>query len=148
MRPELKGIIGVFREALSRLALPADQQLKYLDKFGTPGCVDELALQFDDGYCCLPEMVEEGVFTPEQAELMRPVDALLDKMSGEHNAELWEPEALHESAGWEEVRRLARTALESIGDTGKEYEGLMRIVVVPAKEDEGKGVKRKTEWKG
>ncbi len=138
MREELKGLIGALREALSRLALPADVQLKWLKWIGTLPCVDELALDFDDCYRCLPEMVAEGIFSREQAELVDLVDAILHKMSGKHNAELWGPAALRERPEWDEVRRLARAALQSMGDTGKEFEGLIRDSRLPP-DSEGQG---------
>lgn len=42
------------------------------------------------------------------------IDAKLRSMSGEHNAELWEKQALSVAPEWEEIRKLAGAAASQL----------------------------------
>lgn len=58
--------------------------------------------------------MENGLVSQEQAEAIRLVDQLLDRMSGEENSSLWDFKALRTSPEWAEVRKLARAALATL----------------------------------
>src|SRR5574341_1587583 len=95
---------------ISMLAASADEQIEYLKGYRVLPGIDELALEFDDVYVMVPQLVEQGLITTEQCEA---VDSLSDKlkvMSGMQNAHLWTPDALISSPEWADIRRLASTA--------------------------------------
>jgi hypothetical protein len=102
---------------LAVLALPAKQQVAWLDSLGMPGkpaLADELALEFDDGYRLVQQFVVRG-WIPEGALAgLRQVDALLAEMSSPEQATVWEVAALESSDRWEEIRTRARSALFSL----------------------------------
>ncbi|MFJ9780993.1 hypothetical protein ACIRSS_15500 [Amycolatopsis sp. NPDC101161] len=98
-----------FREALTRLTRPAEEQRAWLRENGL-GLADELATEFDDFYEDLASW--HGDAAPVLAEL----DRLLARMSGEANAHLWEVEALVAEPDWQRVRELATAALAVLPD--------------------------------
>ncbi len=116
------------REALWYLAAPADKQSTYLDELMAPvtggGSAaaygnDELALGLDDIFFASNDMIAHGELTETEAAAIRPVDALLTKLSGEANASFWRREALEDDHRWNEVRSLARHALTVLPDEAR-----------------------------
>ncbi|MEA5358694.1 hypothetical protein VA596_04035 [Amycolatopsis sp., V23-08] len=101
-----------FREAVDRLAWPAERQQAWLREIGIPGCADELALEFGDFYEVIGAWGGHGEAAPTLAEL----DRLLTRMSGEVNAHLWTPEALAAEPDWQRMRELATAALAGLPD--------------------------------
>jgi hypothetical protein len=99
----------MLRQALEHLAADAEMQEQYLRQLGTWPSLDELALELDD-----VASASEAWAPQELREAVQPVSRKLDEMSGEQNAELWEPEALRGNE-WAEVRRLAARALVALG---------------------------------
>jgi hypothetical protein len=111
------------RQTVANLAAPAEEQVRYLDLIFVPitggGSAegygnDELALEFDDQFGCADHMIELGELTEDQKEALGPLDALLDRWSGRHNADFWRREALFGDPRWEEVRACAERALASL----------------------------------
>ena len=95
-------------EAVKRLAAAPDEQAAYLRQAGAYPSLDELALEFDDAFA--PVRASQG--GNEWHEALGRLDAKLDAMSGQQNAQLWRAEALTRD-DWAEVRELARGALAS-----------------------------------
>ena len=107
-------------ECIERLSASAQEQIDYLHKISAQMppediSVDELALEFDDAWRAVPQLVREGKLTQQQAEAIDALDQKLNAISGSHNAELWMPDALQNSPHWVEIRRLALIAREAIG---------------------------------
>jgi hypothetical protein len=102
-------------DALERLSASASEQIKYLRKLGVLPSIDELALEFDDAFVLLPELVQKGYFTDHQANKIRLVDHHLSIMSDKK--QLWTIKALESHSDWAEIRRLATAALHSIEST-------------------------------
>jgi hypothetical protein len=103
-----------FMRSIAVLALPAGQQLRWLESLGAPGAAagtDELALDFDDGFRMLPQFVEQGWIRPAAANKMRELDDLLARMSGSENSDLWRVSALGSTEAWATVRECARSTL-------------------------------------
>ena len=94
-------------KALKNLAADAEAQEHYLRQLGSWPSLDELALELDDA-----ARASQAEAPPTLRERVLAVDRKLDEMSGEANASLWEPAALHRSE-WAEVRRLATEALDA-----------------------------------
>jgi hypothetical protein len=92
-------------EALQNLAADAEAQERHLRQSGSWPSLDELALDLDD-----VARASNAWISAPQRDRVRALDRKLDEMSGERNAGLWEPQALH-GPEWAEVRRLAREAL-------------------------------------
>lgn len=103
------------REALARLAAPAAEQRGYLQGLLSYPSVDELALDLSDLVLLADQQVPEGDISPSERDAIKAVDAKLDSISGAQNAQLWTPEALSVAPEWEEIRKLAADALESLG---------------------------------
>ena len=111
--PGVKALTSFLR-AVAILALPADGQIAWLHSLDLPGqphYVDELALEFDDGYLLLPQFVTKGWLAQQATEPLAALDVLLSDMSGSEHAELWTLDALATSPLWIEVRHQARVAL-------------------------------------
>ena len=112
------------REAVAALAAPPDEQAAHLDRLfssaargsaATYGC-DELALCLDDIFAARNDMIEHGELVEPEAVLIRPLNDLLTRLSGQHNAEFWRREALYADARWDNVRALAKSALSALPD--------------------------------
>jgi hypothetical protein len=102
-------------EALTRLAAPASEQIAYVNLGrGLPVHIDELALELDDVYVLVPQLVGARWLTARQEALITVVSLRLGAMSGEHNGELWTERALRECAEWKMVRALAIQALAEL----------------------------------
>ena len=117
------------RQAIANLAAPAAAQAAYLDQLfsAVDGGLsaadygnDELALEFDGIYRATGHMREFGEIAQDQIEAARPLDALLDRWSGEDNADFWTREALFHDPRWVEVRHCAQKALEAYPDKQRE----------------------------
>ncbi|MFD1152177.1 hypothetical protein [Saccharothrix hoggarensis] len=103
--------------ALTRLAMPAADQVAYLGGLGgfIGDLTDELALEYGDAYLVVRGRLAE--FGPA-APVLTALDQLLDRMSGEANAHLWTRDALAVEPSWAEVRDLASRALTLLPDDG------------------------------
>src|SRR5688572_17600723 len=99
------------RKALQQAALPADCQIAKLKGSDVPF---EVA---DDAGHWIRWVLQwaETTVTDEQRSSLAELDALTDRMSGEQNAYLWTEDALRSRPEWDEVRRMARKALELFG---------------------------------
>ena len=98
-------ILLELQNVLARLAAPASEQISYLQKLKVLPSIDELALEFDDTFVLVPQLIDERQLTQEQAETMYALDRKLSEMSNEQS--LWTTTALREHPDWAEVRRLA-----------------------------------------
>lgn len=108
--------LAAFVRAIGVLPTTSDQQSGWLDSLGPAASwnVDELGLEFDDGYLLADQWLEAG-WLPEASRA--PIAALnqtLDQMSGERNAALWTREALAHHQAWCEVRDLAFAVLVTL----------------------------------
>lgn len=103
------------RRAVRSLSNDADEQLAELRNLECPVGVDELALQFHDQAVLAKQLNELGEISDEEFETVRRIDRLLDRMSGEVNAQLWTTDALRTSPQWAQVRGLAQEFLRLHG---------------------------------
>jgi hypothetical protein len=106
--------LASFLRAVAVLALPADDQLAWPRSLGLPGepyYVDELALEFDDGYLLLSQFVANEWLPQRVVEPIAVLNTLLSDMSGPEQTELWGLEALAGSPLWGNVRHQARAVL-------------------------------------
>jgi hypothetical protein len=102
-----------FVRAVAVLALPADGQetwLRSLDPANPP--IDEIALEFDDGYRLVPQFIDRGWLPSKSAMPLGTLDALLSQMSGP--AGPWSLEALRDDPQWQEVRESSQQVLTVI----------------------------------
>ncbi len=100
-------------DSVLNLILPAGEQLAILEAAGDKAAVDELALDYDDGFRMVSDGGLRGQLTHGEIAALIALDRQLDRMSGTGNADNWTAEALHSSECWKEVRRLAAVALAS-----------------------------------
>ena len=99
-------------DAVIILALPANEQLMFLEGWGDRSAIDELALDYDDQFQVVNGMTaEQSKLTQGELSALRTLDRQLDQMSGKANAKNWMVEALQSSDCWKEVRTLASIAL-------------------------------------
>ena len=95
-------------DALRLLALSAGEQLECFPSFVVVS--DEMALLFDDQY-------RRWNPTGGGAELrarLEQIDGLLEEMGNDQN--LWSESALRKSAEWSKIRKIAKNALELVGE--------------------------------
>ena len=111
------------RQSVAYLAAPAAEQAAHLDRLMSPltdgGSAasygnDEMALSFEDIFLAAKDMISHGELTEEEAAAALPLNDLLSQLSGEQNADFWRREALHQDERWDEVRLLARSALDCL----------------------------------
>ena len=113
------------RQCVVRLAAPPDEQAAYLDSilghmtadgdasgFGN----DELALELEDILCAGSDMIAHGELNASERSALVPLDSLLEKWSGEENADFWARSALKLDPRWKEVRQVAAAALARLPD--------------------------------
>ena len=103
--------IAILWDAVLNLALPAGEQLAILEAAGDPRAVDELALDYNDVCWVIDGAASRNELTQDELSALRSLDRQLDQMSGEANAGNWTIEALRSYKCWEDVRKLAATAL-------------------------------------
>lgn len=105
--------VAAFVRSVAVLALDASAEVAYLgDVVNDPvSLVDELALEFDDGFRLVPTFIDRGWLKAAALPALAELDEQLGAMSGQHNAHLWEADALTARAEWDRVRALARAAL-------------------------------------
>ncbi|WP_010578290.1 hypothetical protein [Leptospira alexanderi] len=96
--------------SLQALAQPADVQVRLFPDFVSKA--DELALDFDSAYRSARH-VADIVPTNLQKDALDAIDAKLAGFSGESNAALWTESALAREPIWQEVRSLAKRALDA-----------------------------------
>jgi hypothetical protein len=114
--PSPRSVVAFVR-SVAVLALDADAQVAWasqLMKNHVP-LIDELAMEFDDGFRLVPSFIERGWLNEAALPVLTQLDERLEVMSGQHNADLWHAEALSSRAEWERVRGLARAALTLLG---------------------------------
>jgi hypothetical protein len=102
--------VAAFVRSVAVLALEANAQIAWLAKQALPQ-VDELALEFDDGFRLLPTFIERGWLNATAMPVLAEIDQRLSSMSGAHNVGLWQVEALSSRTEWDHVRASARAAL-------------------------------------
>jgi hypothetical protein len=110
--PGARAALGFVR-AVAVLASDAEVQVAWLSRVFAEGgaVVDELALEFDQGYRSLSTFVARDWIGREAVAALAELDEQLDRMSGDHNRALWTAEALATRLEWDRVRVLARAAL-------------------------------------
>lgn len=110
---EIRGGVRLrFQHALQALALPADIQLGLFPDFVVKA--DELALNFDHWWRCVQDGFGERL-NNQQRTLLEAINDQFTQMSGRGNGALWTETAIHENPLWEQIRALAKEALQSFG---------------------------------
>ena len=111
------------RDAVARLAAPADEQNAYLESILGPlspknkGWAygnSELAQELDDYFCCASHMLQWGEISEEEIASVRPLEQMLERWSGQEHFEFWRREALWQDDRWEKVRECAKLTLASL----------------------------------
>lgn len=89
-----------------------------LEPTGAPAAQpQEMALSFGAALMAALEPLS-AEFTETQVRALNSLALLLRDMSGAERAELWNEEALHSHPKWQEVRALAREALQQLDWAG------------------------------
>jgi len=94
------------REELARLANPREAET-YLRELGTWDCLDELALEFDHSFTFLRR---SGALASDLEAILSDLEKALRNLSGRD--QFWFGRAASDTPEWQEVRRLARQALQ------------------------------------
>jgi hypothetical protein len=105
--------LGWIRTVVSRLADPADEQLRYLREAGIEGVVDELALEFDDTLPFVARLEEAGAVPSGTRERFARLNEQLDRLSDAGDA-AWTEDALRSDPRWQQVRQAAGQALAAL----------------------------------
>ncbi|MFI7233444.1 hypothetical protein ACIBO5_60590 [Nonomuraea angiospora] len=103
-----KGVWRLLREALGYLSLSPSEQIEWIDSVGVG--VDELALQFDDGYLPSWSAREAGWLSNELAGHLDEINQHLSDLTDE-GPDPWRSEGLRRHPTWEQIRSLSRDAL-------------------------------------
>ncbi|MFN8526679.1 MAG: hypothetical protein U0821_26545 [Chloroflexota bacterium] len=110
-----KGQLELVRLGLVPLVLDHGDQHAFLEQFFSQALddedsADELALQFDDVIGLVPQLVDQGMLSPEFATVAAAIDRRLDEMSHRSDKSVWTIGALG-GEDWRIVRELARRAM-------------------------------------
>lgn len=105
------GQVSALSGAVARLAMPAREQIEYLEQLGTAPSVDELALEFDDLYVPVTARWRATGDRSELLGLLAQVDAALGAQTA------WTVDDL-DSKSWVEIRQLAKSALARFESPG------------------------------
>lgn len=105
-RPTALNARRMLVESLALLAAPVGAQRAWLAQTHTEPSADELGLQFDDWFQLLPQVLAEGVITPDDERAVTAVSQALDAIAPGD----WTSRALSGKA-WANVRMLAGMAL-------------------------------------
>lgn len=111
LRPQF--VVGFVR-AIAVLALPPDDQIAYLSTLGDFVGVDELALEFDDGFLLAQQFVDAGWISAETYEGARLLDEQLAELTGAADDDLWTTDALAAAPEWASIRAAAAAVLFTI----------------------------------
>jgi hypothetical protein len=104
--------VAAFVRSVAVLALDGEGQVAWASHLESHvALIDELALEFDDGFRLASRFIERGWLNEAALPVLAQLDEQLNAMSGRHNAELWHVDALTSRAEWGRVRVLARMAL-------------------------------------
>lgn len=100
-----------FRRSLQALAAPADVQLQLVPDhlWG----VDELAIEFDQWYQVIKR--RRTMFSKKQRTILEDLNKKLDEISGPENLRYWMEDTVRTDIAWEDIRNLARNALDAMG---------------------------------
>jgi hypothetical protein len=109
--------VVAFVRSVAVLALDAGAQVAWAGQLveDRVPLVDELALEFDDGFRLVPTFIERGWINAAAMPALTELDEWLAAMSGQRNAHLWNADAVTTRAEWDRVRTLARAALAALG---------------------------------
>lgn len=102
-------------EALRLLSASYDVQKSSLPDF--VHVPDELALIFDDCFLLIQQFIETEKINDDQITKLRAIDQTLHHMTKSRG--VWTLEGLETMPEWQEVRYLARLALDSFSKTYK-----------------------------
>ena len=105
------GVLKQLCRALQLLASPAQAQLSHFPAHSVV-LTDEMALDFDHWVQSVPTY---WTLSKVQAAKLTALDDFLNKMSGPLHEAFWTDEALFSDPRWEEIRKLAESALVSFG---------------------------------
>ncbi|MAO96395.1 MAG: hypothetical protein CL803_08495 [Citromicrobium sp.] len=113
------------RESVAHLAASPEEQVAYLNSilghltpdgdaagYGN----DELGMEFGDIFLASPDMIECGELTDAERAAILPLDSVLEKWSGQENADFWVRPALFSDPRWQVIRDLASAALAQLPD--------------------------------
>lgn len=100
------------KRTLQALSAPYESQIRLFPEFVCVG--DELVLEFGDAYAAY--LAGEPRVTREQDMQLRVLSRRIDELSGRHGEGFWsDVESLRTHRCWEELRLLAKSALDAFG---------------------------------
>jgi len=100
-----------FRRSLQALAAPADIQLQLLPDYLWG--VDEIAIEFDQWYQVIKR--RRTIFSKKQRSILEDLNKKLDEISGPENLRYWMEDTVRNDIVWEDIRLLAKNALDAMG---------------------------------
>jgi len=105
---------------LSNLAAGSDDQEIYIKKIGTYPLLDELALEFDDVYQRVIASDNPLNLSDNQIISLNKINDELNNISDENQEEYWLINNKRSFAIWEQVRNIARNALNLLNNTSND----------------------------
>lgn len=100
-----------FRRSLQALAASADIQLQLLPDYLWG--VDEIAIEFDQWYQVIKR--RRTIFSKKQRSILEDLNKKLDEISGPENLRYWMEDTVRNDIAWEDIRLLAKNALDAMG---------------------------------
>jgi len=88
---------------------------------------DSLALEFDDYFGFVPELLNTGKIDEQSASALQAVDAVLERMSNQHDPDLWSDQAMAERDEWTNLREVAHCAKAQLEASGLASEGFEEV---------------------
>ncbi|MCF3179047.1 hypothetical protein IPZ70_03680 [Streptomyces polychromogenes] len=72
---------------------------------------DEIALGFDDAFCLVGRLIEEGQLSRGVLPALQMIDEVFREMTRDAETDRWSRAVLSTDAGWGRARQLARVVL-------------------------------------
>ncbi len=106
--------LALLIDSLQVLAQPADKQVQYLEGLGVAPISDELALEFDDAFHLVRQLLNDGVIDAHTYLELVELDDFLRKLSGEEYKGMWTTQAVAVEQEWCTIRAHAQRILGRI----------------------------------
>ncbi|MFI9204709.1 hypothetical protein [Streptomyces sp. NPDC053048] len=103
--------VRLLKKALELLASDAEAQTRYVHHLRIDP--DEMALEFDDAFRRVVGLSDMGLLPDSVLTTVLPIDEHLQRMTGSR-PEVWTVAGLQNSPDWQELRSLAKEAMEDI----------------------------------
>lgn len=104
--------LNQLKEATQALALSYEDQIALFPDFVL--ITDELVLEYDEAFKYINELINQELITAQEAISFKKIDEYSQYLSDNFTELFLNPKSLETDLKWEDLRKLARKALENM----------------------------------